>query len=104
MLRIYNYMASGLALTGIVAYLGASTGFYAQLAQTTADLGRHLRAARLRLLLGMLLQAMSYSTAQITFWAFSAVNGAVAVLCLPALHRPASIARTFFITAGTFAG
>ena len=34
MLRIYNYMASGLALTGIVAYLGASTGFYAQLAQT----------------------------------------------------------------------
>ena len=27
MLQVYNYMASGLALTGIVAYLGASTGF-----------------------------------------------------------------------------
>ena len=34
MLRIYNYMASGLALTGIVAYVFAQSGYYAQLAQT----------------------------------------------------------------------
>jgi len=34
MLRIYNYMASGLALTGIVAYVFAQSGLYQQLAQT----------------------------------------------------------------------
>ena len=34
MLRVYNYMASGLALTGIVAYLAAASGFYAQLVHT----------------------------------------------------------------------
>src|ERR1700757_3858785 len=32
MLRIYNYMASGLALTGIVAYLAATSGLYYYLA------------------------------------------------------------------------
>ena len=34
MLRVYNYMASGLALTGIVAYVAASSGFYASIAST----------------------------------------------------------------------
>src|ERR1044071_2976003 len=34
MLRIYNYMASGLALTGIVAYVAAGSGFYYQIAGT----------------------------------------------------------------------
>ena len=34
MLRVYNYMASGLALTGIVAYLAAESGFYASIART----------------------------------------------------------------------
>ena len=28
MLRVYNYMGSGLALTGIVAYIVAHTGLY----------------------------------------------------------------------------
>ena len=34
MLRIYNYMASGLALTGIVAYVFANSGYYEQVART----------------------------------------------------------------------
>jgi len=34
MLRVYNYMASGLALTGIVAYVAAYSGFYASIART----------------------------------------------------------------------
>src|SRR5919197_3307832 len=34
MLRIYNYMASGLALTGIVAYFFAQSGMYAEVART----------------------------------------------------------------------
>ena len=34
MLRVYNYMASGLALTGIVAYVAAASGFYMSIART----------------------------------------------------------------------
>ena len=34
MLRVYNYMAAGLALTGAVAYVGATSGFYASIAGT----------------------------------------------------------------------
>ena len=34
MLRVYNYMASGLALTGIVAYVAAYSGFYESIART----------------------------------------------------------------------
>ena len=34
MLRVYNYMASGLALTGIVAYFLASSGLYVQMAHS----------------------------------------------------------------------
>lgn len=34
MISVYNYMASGLALTGIVAYAAAETGLYASLSDT----------------------------------------------------------------------
>src|SRR5262245_38282446 len=34
MLRVYNYMASGLALTGIVALIFAQSGLYVSLART----------------------------------------------------------------------
>ena len=34
MLRVYNYMASGLALTGVVAYVFAQSGMYVAIAHT----------------------------------------------------------------------
>src|SRR5579863_3402753 len=34
MQRVYNYMAGGLAITGVVAYLAAASGFYVQIAHT----------------------------------------------------------------------
>jgi FtsH-binding integral membrane protein len=34
MARVYNYMAGGLALTGIVAYVAAVSGFYQEIAGT----------------------------------------------------------------------
>jgi FtsH-binding integral membrane protein len=103
MLRIYNYMASALALTGIVAYLGATTGLYASLAQTPLIWVVVFAPIGFALFFGMRLQAMSYSTAQITFWLFSAVMG-LSLSYIFLRYTGASIARTFFITAGTFAG
>ena len=34
MLRVYNFMAAGLGLTGVVAYGSVATGFYQQIAGT----------------------------------------------------------------------
>src|SRR3979409_99706 len=45
--RVYGYMAGGLALTGIVAYGAAASGFYQAIA-ATLDLDCHAGAARLR--------------------------------------------------------
>jgi FtsH-binding integral membrane protein len=42
LLRVYNYMAAGLALTGAVAYYGAASGFYASIAGTPAVMGRRV--------------------------------------------------------------
>ncbi|MEM5296231.1 Bax inhibitor-1 family protein [Burkholderia sp. JPY481] len=33
-LRVYNYMAAGLVLTGVVGYVGAVSGLYASIAAT----------------------------------------------------------------------
>src|SRR6185437_7236658 len=76
MLRIYNYMASGLALTGIVAYAAAASGFYAQIAGTP------------------LVWIVMLAPLGLVFWLRAGIF---------LIYTGASIARVFFITGGTFA-
>src|ERR1051325_6386561 len=75
MLRIYNYMASGLALTGIVAYFFASSGLYRELAQTPLIYLVILAPFGFVLALSYGINRMQGSTAQAAFWAFSPVMG-----------------------------
>jgi FtsH-binding integral membrane protein len=115
MLRVYNWMASGLLLTGIVAYLVANTGagelFYQVvrtprgLATAPTLLGWVAMFAPLAfiLVLSFGVNRMSKSTAQALFWAFAAVMGA-SMSNIFAIYTSASIASTFFITATMFAG
>jgi FtsH-binding integral membrane protein len=115
MLRVYNWMASGLLLTGIVAYLIAHTGaaelFY-QVVRTTRGLatvptllGWVAMFAPLAfiLVLSFGVNRMSKTTAQALFWAFAAVMGA-SMSNIFAIYTSASISSTFFITAAMFAG
>jgi hypothetical protein len=115
MLRVYNWMASGLLLTGIVAYLIAHTGaadlFY-QVVRTPRGnavaptiLGWVAMFAPLAfiLVLSFGINRMSKTTAQALFWAFCAVMGA-SLANIFAIYTSASIASTFFITAAMFAG
>jgi uncharacterized protein len=102
MLRIYNYMASGLALTGIVAYVFAQSGFYAQLAQTPLIYLVMLAPLGLVMWLSYGINRMQASTAQALFWLFAAVMG-LSMASIFLHFTGASIARVFFITAGTFA-
>lgn len=113
MLRVYNYMASGLALTGIIAYLTASTPAVLNLLYAVGPNGAvqatplawivMLSPLAFILVLSFGVQRMQASTMQAVFWAFSAVMG-LSLANIFLAFTGASIARVFFITAGTFAG
>ena len=102
MLRVYNYMASGLALTGIVAYLAAASGFYMSIARTPLIWLVILAPLGLVMLMSFGVQKMQASTLQMVFWLYSGLMGlSLAMVFL--VFTGTSIARVFFITAGTFA-
>ena len=104
MLRVYNYMASALALTGVVAFITANTP-----ALFNAIFGTPLMWVVMLAPLGFVFflsarfQHMSFSTAQTVFWVFAGVMG-LSLATIFVVYTGASIARVFFITAGTFAG
>ncbi len=101
MLRVYNYMGGALALTGIVAYFAASSGFYASIANTPLVWVVMLAPVGLALLLGFGIQKMSLGTAQAAFWAYAGLMG-LSLAGIFMIYTGTSIARVFFITAGTF--
>lgn len=103
MLSIYNYMASGVLLTGIVALGAASTG----MAQTFAS-GPLMWVVALAplgfiLVMNFGLHKMSTATLQMVFWAFAVVMG-LSMSTIFLRFTGESIALTFFATAGSFAG
>ncbi len=113
MLRVYNYMASGLALTGIIAYVSANTPAVLNLLYATGP-GGTIQPTMLAyvamfsplafvLALSFGINRMKASTAQAVFWGFSAIMG-LSLAHIFLLYTGTSIARVFFITAGTFAG
>src|SRR3954470_4925248 len=72
MLRVYNFMAAGLAVTGLVAYGAVATGFYQQIAGTPLLWVVMLAPLAAVLFLSFRIQSMSAGTAQATFWGYAA--------------------------------
>lgn len=102
MLRVFNTMAGGLALTGLVAYAAAASGFYAAIAGTPLLWLVVFAPVALALLLGFGIERMSPGAARLAFWSYAALMGlSLAGVCL--VYTGASIARVFFISAGAFA-
>lgn len=102
MLRVYNFMASGLALTGIVAYVAAYSGFYARIMHSPLLWLVILAPLGLVMVMSFGMQRMQASTLQAIFWFYSGLMGlSLAMIFL--VFTGTSIARVFFITAGTFA-
>jgi len=102
MLRVYNFMASGLALTGIVAYVAASSGFYVQIAHTPLMWLVMLAPLGLVFALSAGINRMSAGTAQLLFWVYAGLMG-LSLGGIFLVYTGASIARVFFIAGGTFA-
>lgn len=111
MVRVYNYMASGLALSGIVAFgLFSSPELASLFFQVQAGrvvglnmLGWIAIFAPLGLLLLVSFRAAAMSTAavQAVYWTVTALMG-VSLSLLLFRYTGASVARTFFVTAAAF--
>ena len=117
MLKIYNYMATGVLLTGIIALLsfklsvetgsnGAITGF--------TPMGEALFFSGLKWVvmlapLGVVfymsfgINKMSSAKAQTVFWIFAALMG-LSLSWILLVYTGVSVARVFFITSATFGG
>ena len=115
MLKVYNYMSSGVLLTGVVSLLlfklsvitatdGSITGL--------TNIGNALYNSALMWVvmlapLGVVfymsfgIRKMSFAKAQGAFWIFAALMGA-SLSSIFLVYTGASITRVFFITAGTF--
>ncbi|MEG9883401.1 MAG: Bax inhibitor-1/YccA family protein [Hyphomicrobiales bacterium] len=120
MLRVYNYMASGLLITGVAAFVvytvSVTTDASMAVAQAGSlmltDIGYAMFVSPLKWLiilaplamvffLSFRLGKMSVSAGQTAFWAFSFLMG-LSLASVFMVYTYASIARVFFITAATF--
>src|SRR6202171_1271333 len=101
MQRVYGYMAGGLALTGLVAYAAAVSGFYQAIAGTALIWIVMLAPLGFVLALSFGIQRMSAGTAMLLFWIYAAVMG-LSLGGIFLVYTGTSIARVFFITAATF--
>jgi len=102
MLRVYNYMALGLVVTGLVAFVvGTTPALYVPIFSTPLKWVVMLAPLAFVFFFSFRIHAMSAGAAQIAFWAFSAVMG-LSMAAIFLVFTGASIARTFFIAASMF--
>jgi uncharacterized protein len=102
MLRVYNFMAAGLGLTGLVAYAAVASGLYQQIAGTPLIWLVMLAPIGVVLLLSFRVDRMSVGAAQAAFWGYAALMG-LSLAAVFLLYTGVSVARVFFIAAATFA-
>jgi uncharacterized protein len=102
MIRVYNYMAGGVALTGVVAYV---TNAYFGQALYGSPLMYVLIFAPLALVffLSFRIESLSASTARALFFVYAALVGA-SLSIIFAVYTDSSITRVFFISAAAFGG
>lgn len=103
MLSVYNYMASGVLLTGIVALLFASSGLAQQVLSTPLRWVIMLAPLGFVMAMSFGLNRMKTSTLQALFWAFTVVMG-LSMSSIFLVYTGTSIAQTFFAVAAAFAG
>ena len=109
MLKVYNLMALGLAITGLAAWgafaLAVSDGqltAFGQLIYTSAFRWVVILAPlALVFFISFRIDKMSVAAAQTTFWVYSALVG-LSLSTIFLVYTGASIVQTFFVTAAAF--
>ncbi len=103
MLSIYNYMASAILLTGIVAMVTARSGMALQFAQGPMMWLVALSPLAIVFAMSFGRDKFSAGTLQALFWAFAVLMG-LSLSTIFLVYTGGSIAATFFATSGAFAG
>lgn len=103
MLSIYNYMASGVLLSGIVALLMFTSGIGAALFATPLRWLVFLSPLAIVFAMSFGANRFSTTTLKALFWAFTVLMG-MSLSTVFFVYTGPSIAATFFATAGAFAG
>ena len=105
MLSVYNYMLSGILLTGVVALGFVMSGMALQVFGGGGILKWIITLAPLGFVFGMSFGQMRMSTAtlQLMFWGFAVAMG-LSLSTIFLVYSPLSIAQAFFATAAGFAG
>ncbi|MBB5708469.1 Bax inhibitor-1/YccA family protein [Sphingopyxis panaciterrulae] len=103
MLSVYNYMGSGVLLTGIVAMLAYNSGFTASMIGSPLMWVAMLAPLAFVMVLSFGINKLSTTAAQAIFWAYAAVMG-LSMSTIFLAFTATSIAQTFFATAAAFLG
>ena len=123
MLKVYNYMAIALAVTGVFAFGLYTVAFTQDPSQAVAQVSGSLYVTQLGytlfgsplkwvvmfaplamvMFLSFRIQRMSVSAAQTMFWVYAALMG-ISLSSIFAVYTSTSITQVFFITAAAFAG
>lgn len=109
MLKVYNLMALGLAITGVAAYLGFNfavqdnqlTQFGVLLFQSPLRWVVILAPLAAVFFLSFRINLMSVAAAQTTFWVYAALVG-LSLSSIFLVYTQSSITQTFFVTAASF--
>lgn len=99
--KVFNWMAVGLGLTGIVAYFTANTGLAMAIIGSPVFFVLIIAELGLVFYLSARVEKIQASTASSLFIGYSVLNGLTLSVIFLA-YTSASIAGTFFITAGMF--
>ncbi len=99
--KVFNWMAAGLALTGVIAWFAASTGLTFAIASSPLFFFLIIAELGLVFYLSARVDKIQASTATALFIIYAALNGlTMSVIFLR--YTGSSIAGTFMITAGMF--
>lgn len=103
LVRVYNWMASGLLLTGGVAYWVSSSPALTEMIFQNTFLFFGLIIGELALVgaLAGWVMKMNVRTASLVFWGYAALNG-LTFSFIFLVYTSSSIASTFVVTAGMF--
>ena len=103
MLSVYNYMASGVLLTGIVALLFANSGMAAQVLTTPLRWLIIFAPLAFVMIMSFGMNRLSTGALQALFWGFAFVMG-LSMSSIFLVFTGTSIAQTFFAVAAAFLG
>ena len=99
--KVFNWMAIGLGVTGVIAWYMASSGLAAQLVATPLFMILLIAELGLVFYLSARVDKIQAGTATGLFIGYAALNGITLSMIFLA-YTQSSIATTFFITAGMF--